>query len=168
MQRVECRVDVWNKKLRRKRSQQRLRIRANIRWNLGALPNTNLIAHYLSATTTVLPTPKQLTFFNNPSTNTGNIFKFSEIANCALAPAPPEVMLVLYDWRISTSFWNTWSLLSSNLCVNARSTALLARRVARAIWSAEAKTSERTVVVGNARVITRIRRSPGYHLGDLS
>ena len=70
------------------------------------------------------------TFFSRPSTRTGNIFRFSEMASCALAPAPPDVMLVLYAIRISTSFWKTYSRLSSNLCVNDRSTALFARRVA--------------------------------------
>ena len=53
------------------------------------------------------PRITKLTFFRSPSTRTGNIFKLSEIANCALAPAPLEVMLVLYDTKSSTSFWNT-------------------------------------------------------------
>ena len=43
----------------------------------------------------------ELTFFSKPRVRTGSIFKFSEIASCALAPAPPEVMLVLYAMRMS-------------------------------------------------------------------
>lgn len=85
---------------------------------------------------------------------------FSEIASCALAPAPLDVMLVLYATNISTSFWKINSRLSSNLCVSERSTALLAKKVVIAIWSAEAYNSDRLVVVGNANVMTRIRRSP--------
>jgi hypothetical protein len=37
---------------------------------------------------------------------------------------------------------------------------LLAKKVVIAIWSAEAYNSDRLVVVGNANVMTRIRRSP--------
>jgi len=100
------------------------------------------------------------TFFNKPSTRTGNIFKFSAIANCALAPAPLDVILVLYATNTSTSFWEMYSLLSSILCVSERSTALLAKKVVIAIWSAEAYSSDKLVVVGKASVRTRIRRSP--------
>lgn len=85
---------------------------------------------------------------------------FSEIANCALAPAPLDVMLVLYATNTSTSFWEMYSRLSSNLWVSERSTALFAKNVVSATWSAEAYSSDRLVVVGKANVITRMRRSP--------
>jgi hypothetical protein len=38
---------------------------------------------------------REPTFFNSPRIKTGNIFKLSETANCALAPAPAAVMLAL-------------------------------------------------------------------------
>ena len=83
------------------------------------------------------------------------------MASCALAPAPPAVMLALYADMISTILLNSASRASSSLCVSERSTALFERRVAIATWSAEAKISDRLFVVGSAVVITRIRRSPG-------
>ena len=100
------------------------------------------------------------TFFSKPRASTGSIFKFSETANCALAPAPLDVMLVLYATNNSTSFWKMYSRLSSNLCESERSTALLAQKVVIAIWSAEAYSSDKLVVVGRASEMTRIRRSP--------
>ena len=102
----------------------------------------------------------RLTFFNRPRIRTGSIFIFSEIDSCALAPAPAAVILPLYAVKISTSFEETASRLFSKLCVIQRSTALLARRVAMATWSAEEYNSDRLLVVGSARLITRIRRSP--------
>lgn len=82
------------------------------------------------------------------------------MANWALAPAPAAVILALYAVKTSTILLNKASRLSSSLCVIHRSTALLASSVAMAIWSADAKTSDRLLVVGSAVVITRIRRSP--------
>lgn len=91
---------------------------------------------------------------------TGSIFKFSEIASCALAPAPAAVMLALYADRMSTILLNKASRASSSLCVIDLSTALFASSVAIATWSADAKTSDRLLVVGRAVVTTRMRRSP--------
>lgn len=70
---------------------------------------------------------KLLTFFNKPRTSTGNIFMLSEIESWALAPAPLEVILLLYATKMSTRFLRTKSLLSSNLWVSDLSTALFAR-----------------------------------------
>ena len=69
-------------------------------------------------------------------------------------------MLALKAEKISTSFAKTASRLFSKLWVMHRSTALLESKVAIATWSAEAYSSDRLVVVGNARLITRMRRSP--------
>jgi hypothetical protein len=74
--------------------------------------------------------PQILTFLSNPRIKTGNIFRLSEMDNCALAPAPAAVMLDLYVCRMSTNFWKTASLASSSLCVSERSTALFAKSVA--------------------------------------
>ena len=164
MQRVEVGVDVRDEKLRGERGQQCLRVRAEVRWDLRALPDANLHSPrpaILSTKTRIEKTQKHtLTFFSNPSTSTGSIFIFSDTASCALAPAPAAVMLALYACSISTSLLNNASRLSSSLCVIARSTPLFASSVAIAIWSADANKSDRFDVVGSAVVMTRIRRSP--------
>jgi hypothetical protein len=78
------------------------------------------------------------TFLSRPRIKTGSIFKLSLMDNCALAPAPAAVMLLLYAESKSTNRWLTYSRLSSSLWVSDRSTALSAKKVASAIWSAEA------------------------------
>ena len=85
------------------------------------------------------------TFLSKPRISSGNIFMFSLTANCALAPAPAAVMLLLYAWSSSTSLFCRRSRASSSLCVSERSTALFARRVAMATCRAEAYPSEKFV-----------------------
>jgi len=61
---------------------------------------------------------------------------------------------------MSTSCLLTNSRASSSLADIVFSTALHARSVAIAVWSAEANRFETLSVVGRASVMTRIRRSP--------
>ena len=98
-------------------------------------------------------------FLNKPSSKTGNIFKFSQITNCALVRERAAVILDLYVLRRSAILLITASRASSSLCISDRSIALLASSVAIGTWSAEAYNSDR-FVVGRAMVLIRIRRSP--------
>lgn len=116
MQRIECRIDIRNEELRRKGSEQRLSIGADIRRDLRALPDANL--HRSSKINNAQQQRRLsegLTFFNSPRTSTGSIFKLSETANWALAPAPAAVILPLYALKISANFCISWSLASSSL-----------------------------------------------------
>ena len=109
----------------------------------------------------------RLTFFNKPINRTGNIFKISQIANCALAPAPAALILDSYVVRNSTILLKMASRASSSVCVSDHSTALFASFVAIATWYAE-PCNDWFVVVGRAIVTTRIRRSPVHVLWTIS
>ena len=136
MQTVERRIYVRHEELGWQRREQSLSVGTNIRGNLGALANANLYASPIRQNVRVRR--HRRTFLSRPRIKTGSIFRLSLMDNCALAPAPAAVMLLLYAASKSTSRWVMNSRLSSSLCVSDRSTALLAKKVARAIWSAEA------------------------------
>ncbi len=135
MQTVERRIYVRDEELRWQRREQSLSVGTNIRGNLGTLANANL---YVPHQNMLRVRRHGRTFLSRPRIKTGSIFRLSLIDNCALAPAPAAVMLLLYAASKSTNRWLTNSRLSSSLCVSDRSTALLAKKVASAIWSAEA------------------------------
>jgi hypothetical protein len=90
----------------------------------------------------------------------GKNFMLSLMTSCGLAPDPLLVIVALYVPRISIILCWTASRASSSLAVLLRSTALFAMSVASATWSTDAYSSEIELVVGSARVTTRIRRSP--------
>ena len=99
---------------------------------------------------------------SKPRQSNGSILKFSHSASAALSQPPEAVIVFLYVKRISVSLFITASLASSNFDESDRSTALLAKKVAMAIWSAEAYISDMFDVTGTAVVMTLIRRSPEW------
>ena len=105
---------------------------------------------------------KPHTRLSKPRQSNGSILKFSHSASAALSQPPEAVIVFFYVKRIPVSLFTTASLVYSSFNESNRSTVLLARKVAMAIWSAEAYISDMFDVTGMAVIMTLIQHSPEW------